>query len=122
MRRETDRREDAASKPASEAKGELLQTCPMCSKAYPTEQIRVVEQISASRLLHLSCPDCSNAMLAVVVQTEVGTSSIGMVTDLSMQDVLRIQTQHPLALDDALDWHEVLSGPSEALLEHLNTT
>ncbi|PIR04406.1 MAG: hypothetical protein COV59_00985 [Candidatus Magasanikbacteria bacterium CG11_big_fil_rev_8_21_14_0_20_39_34] len=86
----------------------LVKECPVCAQEYKLEQIRIVEQVPGANLLHLSCQDCARSILAYVVISSVGMSSLGLVTDLQHSDVLRIQKNGPVTLDRILDISECL--------------
>lgn len=94
----------------------------MCQQEYPAEHIRVVDQLWESQLIHLACASCNNAMLAVVVATQTGLSSIGMVTDLDLLDALRIRGKAPMTLDNVLEFHSLIRMTPHTLTRLLTSS
>jgi hypothetical protein len=47
------------------------------------------------------------------------TSSVGLVTDLEIQDALRFQAVESLSADDCVAAHELVEHESQAFCEHL---
>ncbi len=65
-----------------------------------------------TRLFHVRCRKCGNSILALVLVNPGGTSSVGLVTDLTFDDVLRFRKEKALGTDDVIKTHEWLSGQS----------
>ena len=73
-------------------------------------EARVLGEEGETHLLHVRCRSCSNAMLALVLVTKAGVSSVGLVTDLSYDDVVRFQSSPKVSVDDVLDLHKMLEN------------
>jgi len=86
----------------------LLQQCPVCKGQYTPKEAKIVEQRQDAHLVHITCPHCHNAILAVVVISDIGMSSVGMVTDLSMEDVRRLRAKDVISENDLLGFHQLL--------------
>lgn len=69
------------------------------------------------RLFHLTCQSCSHAVLAVILENQHGISSMGMVTDLEVQDAVRFQDADPISADDCLNAKELLTNASQRFVE-----
>ncbi len=93
--------------------------CPMCATEYTQDDMRVLEQRGGTKLLHITCSTCHHAMLTFVMTSQLGTSSIGMLTDLSMQDVTRLRRRAPLDEDAVLAMHTVLAQETSSLIHLL---
>lgn len=87
-----------------------MSQCPVCKKNYPKDQADILEQNSTAHLVHITCPSCRHAILAVVVVTQLGMSSVGMLTDLSVADVKRLRQQSDITENEVLDFHTALSN------------
>lgn len=59
-------------------------------------------------LVHLTCHKCKSYFVAMVLVMGQGVSSVGMVTDLSYEDVRRLYRLGPLTTDEIIDAHELL--------------
>jgi hypothetical protein len=94
--------------------------CPLCTHEYKQDEVRVLEEQEGTQLLHITCAACHHAMLTFVMTSQLGTSSIGMLTDLSMQDVMRIKRADPLDEDAVLAFHSLLQRQTSSFI-HLLT-
>ncbi|HBU07018.1 MAG TPA: hypothetical protein DEB09_02950 [Candidatus Magasanikbacteria bacterium] len=88
----------------------LLQQCPICKGQYDAKQAKVVEERGEANLIHITCPHCSNSILAVVVISQIGMSSVGMMTDLGENDVKRLRNKNSISEDELLDFHSLLQS------------
>ena len=86
----------------------LMQHCPLCKYKYETNDIFVVEEREETRLAHITCGQCKNAVLAVIVMSRFGVSSVGVVTDLCPEDVIRARNRLSISQDDVLSFYSLL--------------
>lgn len=63
----------------------------------------------------MTCPHCSQAMLAVVMYTRLGMSSIGILTDLTAPDVGKFQNKEPISENDILTFHNILETKTQEM-------
>jgi len=98
----------------------MLAHCPLCQAAYGDGSVRLLGEVTStlavpgtSRLFHLTCSQCSHAILAVILESAHGVSSIGLVTDLEAQDAARIHDADPISADDVLRAHHELGMKSK---------
>lgn len=96
----------------------LIQTCPMCEAAYNPVEARVVGERDDSHLVHIQCKKCSNSILALVLVSPVGVSSVGVITDLTLDDVMRFREAPEVEMDDAILTHAMLHN-DQAFLQAL---
>ena len=97
----------------------LVSYCPLCETRSRPVEARVVGEDGETQLLHITCRKCHGSVLALVLVNRVGASSVGVVTDLIYDDVIRFRERRPVSLDDVLDMHEQLARP---LSEWLDST
>lgn len=90
-----------------EALERLLSRCPRCqnTKGLITKLIR---EKPDAQLVHVNCTTCKGSLIAVVFTTGPLVSSVGLVTDLSEQDVQRLHLSEALEEDDLIAIHEAL--------------
>lgn len=100
----------------------LLSHCPLCQAVYEDASIHLLGEQGRLRLFHLTCRSCSHAVLAVILEHQNGVRSMGMVTDLEAQDVLRFQDIEPVSADDCLVAHDFLLKKSEDFCRSLMRT
>jgi len=88
----------------------LLNQCPVCKEPYIPDEANLLEQKETSHLVHITCPHCKNSILAIILVSALGMSSIGIITDLSATDVKRLKMKGPVTEDEVLDLHVALSS------------
>ena len=86
----------------------VVSQCPLCQSRQNDMEARVLGQDGEARLLYLNCHKCGNSLLALVLVSHGGVSSIGMVTDLTYDDVRRFHQVEQVCADDVLEIHQAL--------------
>lgn len=72
-----------------------------------------------AHLLHLECRKCGSAVVALVTTSGMGVSSVGLVTDLTSDDVLKFAGSEEVSVDDIIDFHLLLEQPA-VVLSHVS--
>lgn len=88
----------------------IVSYCPLCEAKFNPMEARVLGEDGETHLLHVRCRSCSNAILALVLVTKAGVSSVGLVTDLSYDDVVKFKAEGRVSVDDILDVHRALES------------
>lgn len=83
----------------------LISFCPLCETHYNPTEAQIVGESENSHMLHITCKKCQNAILACVLVSQGGVHSIGLVTDLNFEDVLKFRSAPDISVDDVLDMH-----------------
>ncbi len=86
----------------------LVSYCPVCETRYNPMHARVLGKDGETHLLHVQCKKCRNSILALVLVNQVGASSVGLLTDLTYEDVVRFKLNNQVSIDDVIDVHEFL--------------
>lgn len=89
----------------------LLRQCPCCKQAYTEAGMTILEDQGDARLVHAQCQHCLSAVLALTMHSDLGTSSVGMLTDLSATDAQRVRAKSYISQDDLLDCYAGLRTP-----------
>ncbi len=117
------------SAPSPSPTPNLLAHCPLCQAAYGDGAVQLLGEMAPtlaargkSRLFHLTCKNCARAVLAVILESAQGVSSIGLVTDLEAQDAVRVHATPPLSADDVVKAHQDLWARSRAFCKVLSQT
>ena len=77
-------------------------------------EARILDEKEDGHLLHIRCKKCWNSILALVMVSNVGVSSVGLVTDLIFEDVQKFRmATSEVSLDDVLEIHEVLENDTQ---------
>ena len=104
-----------ASKQSSERWNDdlrLVSYCPVCETRYNPMEAKLLGEDGETRLLHVQCRKCQNSILALVLVNNVGASSVGLLTDLSYEDVLKFRANKNVNINDVIDVHGVLEDVS----------
>lgn len=102
----------------------FIQECPVCECHFDMDGVQVLQQRDNASLVHITCHECKSSVLAVVLMTEVGTSSLGILTDLEPEDVSRQISTEPITHDKVLDLHLSLQEENKfetAIISAANT-
>ncbi len=94
----------------------LISYCPLCHTQYRIHEATVLEEHEDTHLMHVVCRRCSSSILILMLTGELGVSSVGLVTDLTGDDVIQLKSQERLTADDVLEIHVLLQESPDALL------
>ncbi len=98
----------------------LVSYCPLCETEFNPMEARILGEKGETSLVHVKCQACKNAMLALILVSKAGVSSVGLVTDLSFEDVVKFRKKNRISIDDVLAFHESLEKSSELFFSSLN--
>lgn len=87
----------------------LITHCPVCSQRYDPLEARILEEGENAHLVYISCRDCKSSILAVIVANNMGISSLGLITDLSSDNVMDFKSSKSISVDDVIEVHQLLS-------------
>lgn len=87
----------------------------MCHSAYEPSEVRLLGEKGTTRLFHCTCGSCKHAVLAVVLEASGSVSSVGLMTDMEVQDALRFQQVGPVTTDECIAFHRLLESESPSL-------
>ena len=85
-----------------------MRRCPLCKHEFGEEAVHILEHRAESHLVHITCPKCLNAVLAVISISSFGMSSVGVVTDLVPEDVLKVRGRDIFSEDDVLKFYQFI--------------
>ncbi|PJA45678.1 hypothetical protein CO174_01960 [Candidatus Uhrbacteria bacterium CG_4_9_14_3_um_filter_50_9] len=86
----------------------LVSYCPVCETRYNPMEAQLLGQDGETHLLHVQCRTCHNSILALVLVNPSGASSVGLLTDLSYEDVMRFRGNGSVTVNDVIDTHKHL--------------
>src|SRR3989338_5904797 len=96
----------------------IVSHCPVCGSSYNPLEAHVLAEKSDAHLVLIRCRTCQTAVLAVIMSSSVGVSSVGLITDLSSDDVMKFQDAAPVTTDDVIELHQLLTR-EKALIDKL---
>ncbi len=97
----------------------LLSHCPLCKQGYAEKAVQSLGQKDGNELYHCTCHQCGYAMIAVVLEQAGLVSSIGMITDLEINDAVRFYKAEPISNNECVEAHRVLNEQSQAFCQEL---
>lgn len=95
----------------------LITHCPICNLRFDPLEAKILDENDSSHLVYIKCQSCKSAILAIIVSSNMGVSSIGLVTDLSSDDVLRFKEQAAISSDDVIEAHQFFNK-EKVLIDH----
>lgn len=83
----------------------IVQDCPMCSKKYHDDNIAILEENDGSHLVHVTCGHCAHAIMAIITVSQMGMSSVGIITDLDAETMERVRQIGAIGEEQVLSLH-----------------
>ena len=84
----------------SDEEVKLIAYCPFCESDLNPVKAKVVDDKDDSQLIHIQCNNCKGFILALLTKTVSGLSSIGLITDLTFEDVFQFKDKARLQADE----------------------
>ncbi len=91
------------------AESQLVSYCPMCRASFSPKEFMVIGQSGQTHLLYVRCSHCTSSLVVLLLVHELGISSVGVITDLTEDDVVSFKNTEPLTVDDCLEVHREVS-------------
>jgi hypothetical protein len=86
----------------------LVSFCPVCREKYNPFEAKVIEENNSAHLLHVKCSNCQAAILALIMTSGMGVSSVGLVTDLNGNEIRRFIGGKKVDSDDVLSLYSLI--------------
>lgn len=90
----------------------LVSYCPVCETRYNQMEAKLLGEEGDTRLIYVNCRKCRHSVLALVLVNHVGASSVGLLTDLTYEDVVKFQAAKKVSINDVIDAHHILEDGS----------
>lgn len=85
----------------------IISECPLC-KAKIID-LNIVEEGNNGYVIHSKCKKCQNSLLMIAVPNELGINVVGMNTDLSMDEFIKIRKSEKfISYDDVIEINKAL--------------
>ena len=84
--------------------------CPLCHTRYRPFEAAVLDAHDDAHLVYVQCRACHCAILALVYLDGNGASSIGLVTDLTKEEVMQYRGAEAVGADDVIEAHQLFVG------------
>lgn len=96
----------------------LITQCPVCGGDFETKAAKFFIKKEESQLVHITCGQCQGNFIAMIMIFGKGISTIGMVTDLSFEDVKRIYGSAPIEIDEVIEGYKYLQTCQKLTLKN----
>lgn len=97
----------------------LISYCPLCNTHYNPLAAQILEEREDAHLIHVECRKCGSSIVALVLNAGIGISSVGLVTDLTGDEVLKFRRHENVRADDVIDAHTALFSAEKNFLSEL---
>lgn len=82
--------------------------CPLCKARAPEITVRFLEGNEGVHFTHLDCKNCKVGTMVLHYVGPLGVNSVGILTDLSFEEVQTIFSKTPVTLDDVIECYRIL--------------
>jgi hypothetical protein len=80
--------------------------CPMCGLSYGSSSVEIIRKSENATIVHAECDDCRSAAILTVFAGLLGmVTTMGMLTDMTREDVERFWNAREITGDDVLRAH-----------------
>lgn len=97
----------------------LITHCPVCNLRYDPLEAKILDENESAHLVYIKCRHCQSAVLAVIISSSLGISSIGLITDLNSDDVMKFRSEGSVSCDDVIEAHQFLNK-EKVLIENFD--
>lgn len=95
----------------------FINKCPICGAVYARERAQVISQEAAANLVHISCDACRGNFLALIVVSDRGISTVGIVSDLTFDDAGKVHNAEPISIDELIDGRSIINKNNNLVLK-----
>lgn len=82
--------------------------CPLCGARYTSYDAKIVSEKEGAYLLHTNCSQCGSSVVVTLVANQLGISSVGLVTDLTFEDVVKFKDEERIEDNELLEAYNFL--------------
>lgn len=86
----------------------LMSRCVLCGANQSALLAAIVNESNQAELVHIRCSNCKGALVALIYASGTVVTSIGMVTDLTQEDIAKFQQGKNITENDILNIHQTL--------------
>ncbi len=92
----------------------LMKKCPFCEHEYDVKKVVVLEEFGESHLVHVTCSACNSSILHIILVTQIGLNTMGIITDLTAEEVKRLRQTQGVTEDTLLGFHKFISNSNNS--------
>lgn len=95
--------------------------CPVCNTMYDLQQFKIIAERDQNVLTYITCASCGSAVLSMLTAGQQGLQAVGLVTDLTLDEVATFEQGGAVVADDVIRLHDLLEHDTN-LIPPLSTT
>lgn len=102
---------------------QFVSKCPFCSAEYDLNGAQVIGEEEDSTVVHVTCSQCECQIVAVVAMTGLGIASLGLVTDMTVEDTKRFFVKgQGVTSNELLSMYELMHKNQKGAIRSLTKT
>jgi len=98
---------------------QLVTRCPFCSAEYDLDGAQVIGEENDATMVYITCSECESSIVAIVAMSGLGIVSLGLVTDMTVEDTKRFMKEKQVSSDEFLSIYEVLNKDHQNVIKDL---
>ena len=98
---------------------QLVTRCPFCSAEYDLDGAQVIGEENDATMVYITCSECESSIIAIVAMSGLGIVSLGLVTDMTVEDTKRFMNEKQVTSDEFLSIYETLSKDHKNVIKQL---
>ena len=93
----------------------FISNCPVCKALYNVETVKILDTHShaggaEAKFVHFFCDNCRTNFIATIMMMAKGISTVGMITDLSFDDVEKFYHLPPFTVDELIEARQFINN------------
>jgi len=97
----------------------LVTRCPFCSAEYDLDGAQVIGEENEATMVYITCSECESSIIAIVAMSGLGIVSLGLVTDMTIEDTKHFQEGEGISSDEFLAIYELLEKNQHKAVKEL---
>lgn len=103
-----------------EHSNQFVSRCPLCNAGYRMEDATTLESTDDATMIYIECARCKSSIVAIVAMSGVGIVSLGMVTDMTREDVERFRASPSMNSNELLEMIQLLKRKDRSVVRELS--
>ncbi len=83
--------------------------CPVCSSQFEPGKASIIEKKDHMSHVYAECSKCTSSVSCFVLENKMGTvTTIGMLTDMTKEDIMRFKMREPITANEVKKIHQII--------------
>lgn len=98
---------------------QLVTRCPFCSAEYDLDGAQVIGEENDATMVYIACSECESSIIAIVAMSGLGIVSLGLVTDMTIEDTKKFIKEKQVSSDEFLAIYEMLHANQPGVVKQM---